>query len=133
SVARQGIRFEAHDFTSQGNIRLRLYVAHRDAMTEPKLVVLNALDAQGWSQWLSSMRPAFQEQLQEETQGEGPLDEKSFAEAKHMFENFSWVMAYVAPRGVGPTAWNPQRDMPIRRRFMLLGQTLEGMQTWDVR
>lgn len=39
-----------------------------------------------------------------------------------------------APRGVGPTAFNPaeRKQVQIRRRFMLLGQTLEGMQLWDV-
>jgi len=139
SVARQGIHFEAHDFTSQDNIRLRLYVAHRDGLKEPKLVVLNALDAAGWSQWLASMRPGFDAELKDELQnvvpGESPpaADEKSFAEAQQTFANFAWVMAYVAPRGVGPTAWNPKWDTPNRRRFMILGQTRDGMQTWDVR
>ena len=38
-----------------------------------------------------------------------------------------------APRGVGMSALSPDkkyRDM-VRRRFMLLGQTLAGMQAWD--
>jgi hypothetical protein len=44
-------------------------------------------------------------------------------------------MAYVAPRGVGPTAWNadPKKDTHIQRRFWLLGQTADGMRVWDVR
>lgn len=39
------------------------------------------------------------------------------------------------PRGAGPNAWggNEKKQTQIRRRFMLLGQTLEGMQVWDVR
>jgi hypothetical protein len=52
-----------------------------------------------------------------------------------MLQSFKWVMAYVAPRGVGPTAWDQSERKQIqhRRRFYLLGQTLDGMQTWDAR
>jgi len=41
----------------------------------------------------------------------------------------------VAPRGIGPTVWdhNPRKRVQIRRRFMQLGQTLDGMRVWDVR
>jgi len=41
----------------------------------------------------------------------------------------------LAPRGIGPTAWTQaEREViQIRRRFMLLGQTLEGMRVWDIR
>ena len=39
------------------------------------------------------------------------------------------------PRGMGESAWSgdEKKHTQIRRRFMLLGQTLEGMQVWDVR
>ena len=65
-----------------------------------------------------------------------------------MFATFKWGMAYVCPRGVGPTAWDhPIADPTAKkaiasaekarvqrlRRFYLLGQTLEGQQVWDVR
>ncbi len=42
--------------------------------------------------------------------------------------------AFVIPRGVGPTAWNPEErhHIQILRRFYLLGQTWDGMRTWDV-
>jgi hypothetical protein len=43
------------------------------------------------------------------------------------------AIAFIAPRGIGPTAWNPAKETHIRRRFMLLGQTLDGMRVWDVR
>jgi hypothetical protein len=52
-----------------------------------------------------------------------------------MLTKFPWVMAYLAPRGEGLSRWNsdPKTSIQIRRRFYLLGQSLEGMQTWDVR
>src|SRR5206468_3700180 len=48
-------------------------------------------------------------------------------------QNRGW--AFVAPRGFGRTAWtsDPTKRTHIRRRFMLLGQTLDGMRVWDVR
>ena len=49
-------------------------------------------------------------------------------------KNSKTGMAFVAPRGIGPTAWNPdeRKQTQIRRRFMLLGQTRDGMRVWDV-
>jgi hypothetical protein len=39
------------------------------------------------------------------------------------------------PRGVGDAAWSgdEKKQVQLKRRFMLLGQTVEGMQVWDVR
>jgi hypothetical protein len=44
-------------------------------------------------------------------------------------------MAYVAPRGVGPTAWDAstRKQVQVRRRFMLLGESLDCLQVWDIR
>jgi dienelactone hydrolase len=133
SAARDGIRFSAYDFTSQGAIRLRLYVSHREGLEKPELVVLNALDDEGWAKWLAGMQTGFGEELRDETLP--AADKDAFAQTKKMFESFPWVMAHVAPRGIGPTAWDqtPRKQVQHRRRFMLLGQTLDGMQTWDIR
>lgn len=43
------------------------------------------------------------------------------------------AIAVVAPRGIGPTAWPAAKDTQIRRRFYLLGETLDGQRVWDVR
>ena len=45
------------------------------------------------------------------------------------------AMVWIAPRGIDDTASpaNQKRQTQIRRRFALLGQTLEGMRVWDVR
>jgi hypothetical protein len=64
----------------------------------------------------------------------GTTDDKiPFDESVLLFDNCG--LAFVAPRGLGPTAWNadPAVQTHIRRRFMLLGQTLDGMRVWDVR
>ncbi|MCA9263896.1 MAG: acetylxylan esterase [Planctomycetales bacterium] len=43
--------------------------------------------------------------------------------------------AWVIPRGIGPTDWtaDDRERTHIRRRFQLIGQTLDGMRVWDVR
>lgn len=134
-VESRGIRFAAYDFTSQHDIRLRLYVAHRAGLrpAELDLVVLSAFDSSGWTKWIASMVPAFAAALKEERLPEG--DAQGLEQTRRMFEQFPWGMAWVAPRGIGPTAWDQgeRKQAQVRRRFQLLGQTLDGMRVWDVR
>jgi dienelactone hydrolase len=122
-----------------------------------ELVVLNVLDEQGWQEFVNTYAHKFPKLFPEDTKA--TPGEKAFEQEKKMFENFKWGMAYVCPRGIGPTAW--ERDTGFQpvpsgkkeqagslyhapsaaektrvqrlRRFYLLGQTLEGQQVWDVR
>jgi dienelactone hydrolase len=45
------------------------------------------------------------------------------------------VLTCLLPRGFGISAWSGdlKKQTHIRRRFMLLGQTLDGMRVWDIR
>ena len=130
---RDGVSLKAFDFTSQEEIPLRLYIAQRAGLKQPDLVVLNVLDQRGWRELLAALRPAFADQFAGETLPQA--DPKAFSELQGMFKSFKWAMAYVCPRGVGPTAWNQseRKQTQIRRRFYLLGQTLDGMRVYDVR
>ncbi len=133
NVESDGVRLRAFDFVSQQGITLRLYVAQRAKLDKAELVVVNPLDTAGWSEFLATFRPAFEAQLQGESLPEANAIE--WQSTQKMFDSFPWVMAYVAPRGIGPTAWDQsaKKQVQHRRRFYLLGQTLEEMQTWDVR
>lgn len=44
------------------------------------------------------------------------------------------ALVFLPPRGIGPTQWNQdkKKNIQIKRRFMLVGQTLAGMQVWDI-
>lgn len=44
------------------------------------------------------------------------------------------ALAWSAPRGLGAHSWSgdERKQVQIRRRFMLLGQTLDGMRVWDI-
>jgi acetyl esterase/lipase len=133
SAAKHGIRLSAYDFTSQPHVRLRLYLAHRTRLKKKDMVTLEVLDEQGWKEWLAAMRVGFAEELNDQTLPEP--DKNVFKNKQELFKNTKRVMAYFTPRGIGPTAWNPdeRKQTQIRRRFMLLGQTRDGMRVWDVR
>ncbi len=135
SADHDGVQLSAYDFTSQENVPLRLYLASRAGLkpSELDLTVLNVLDEAGWKEFLATMQPAFAEELGGENLPGG--DTEAFQAQQAMFKNFKWGMAYLAPRGIGRTQWNQneKKQIQIRRRFMLLGQTLDGMRVWDVR
>jgi hypothetical protein len=43
------------------------------------------------------------------------------------------AFALFLPRGIGSLAWRGEdQEKEIRRRYMLLGQTLDGMRVWDI-
>ena len=136
SAERDGIRLSAFDFTSQPHVRLRLYLAHRPGIEQPGQVVLNVPDDQGWTNWLAGMRIGFADELKDETLPEPNEDAFNHIRSRLAgIQDNNLVLAYVAPRGIGLTVWNPdeRKQTQIRRRFMLLGQTLDGMRVWDVR
>jgi len=139
TVEREGLRLTAYDFTSQGPIRLRLYLTQPADLREPKLVVLGVLDEEDWRSFLAMMRCGFEREIKGEPSEAGQEmpepDEALYKQFRQMQEEADCAMAFIAPRGVGPTAFNPdkRKQVQIRRRFMLLGQTLDGMRVWDVR
>jgi dienelactone hydrolase len=133
--------------TSDGN-PLSLFVTRGTGTSMPdlELIALNVLDETGWKQFTSAYASKFPT-LFPECSASKP-DAEAFEQEKKMFATFKWGMAYVCPRGIGPTAWakpiaDPSDKKAVAaaekdrvqklRRFYLLGQTLEGQQVWDVR
>ena len=133
NVVNDGIRFRAIDFTSQETIDLRLYIVERAELDRRDLIVLNVLDDKSWNEFLGEMRVGFEKQLDGETLPESNLE--AFQQTQQMLKSAAWTMAYVAPRGIGPTAWDQsdRKQTQHQRRFYLLGQSLDGMRVWDVR
>jgi dienelactone hydrolase len=132
-VTKDGLQFRAFDFKSDEPVGLRLYVVQRAGLLKPDLMVLNAVDDRSWQEFLAAYRGEFEEQLKGEALPEANAE--ALAGEKKMFGSFPWVMAYVAPRGVGPTAFTADRKKHthVLRRFQLLGETLEGGQVYDIR
>ena len=78
--------------------------------------------------------PEFAEVLQLATPPK--RDEAKFKQNKAVMEKQKWAFAAVCPRGIGPSKWaepGTPEDIQYRRRFALVGQTLDGMRVWDVR
>ena len=138
-----GVVFEAIDFDSQEHIRLRAYIAYRKGLEKPSRVDVEVLNEEYWNKYLKLGRPAFADVWGEELElakikADAPVtDKEQQAIEKRMAGVRKGDVVFVAfmPRGFGLSAMT-QDERHIthsRRRFMLLGQTLAGMQVWDVR
>jgi hypothetical protein len=143
-VKHSGVRLRAYDFLSEEAVPLRLWLVQHEKVTVPSEVIACVVDEAGWMEWLGDLGGAFKEALYG---GGNPAPrpypvwkEARFAQHRKVMEHYRWAFALIAPRGVGPTRWSeksPQGGNPvgqhIRRRFALLGQTLDGQRVWDVR
>ncbi|MDA0285671.1 MAG: hypothetical protein O3B86_20190, partial [Planctomycetota bacterium] len=130
-----GVHLSAFTFSPELNIDLTLFVL-RSSKVKPealKLSVLNVLDEQGWSEFLATVRVGFSKSFENETTA--APDDSAWSSLARLLKANPWGMAYVCPRGIGPTAWDQsaRKQTHNRRRFMLLGQTLDGMRVWDIR
>jgi cephalosporin-C deacetylase-like acetyl esterase len=130
----QGLRLRAWDFTSEDGIDLRLWLITAPGVEKPTLVVLNVLDEPGWAEWCADLGPEFSNAL---LLARPPkLDAAKFRQNQRVLERQKWAFAAICPRGVGPTKWaepGSTVDVQMKRRFALVGQTLDGQRVWDVR
>ncbi|MCB1236016.1 MAG: hypothetical protein KDM91_13180, partial [Verrucomicrobiae bacterium] len=132
---KDGIVCKTHDFISQDSILLRLYVFQREGLKPENLdlTVLNVLDEESWEEFLADLGAAFPEAFPDVKLPD--LNAEHFEREKGMYRSQKWAMAYLAPRGIGPTAWtaDEKERTQIRRRFQLLGMTLDSARVWDIR
>ena len=131
-------------FDSQDKIRLRMYVAHRAGLKNASTIHVEVLGEEDWRKYLKLGRPAFAGVWGDELKLAGikpdvPVTDKMGQaleqQLDHVRKRPEEIFITFMPRGVGLTALsNDERHITqARRRFMLLGQTLAGMQVWDVR
>jgi dienelactone hydrolase len=129
-----GVKFEAYEFESQDEVTLPLFM-----LVPPKAtnVGINVLDAESWPVFVSRMNAEFAPQLESFVHESTAFEEDSegFAKELETLKKEQTIEVYFPPRGIGPTAWSgdSKRTIQVRRRFMLLGQTLDGMRVWDIR
>lgn len=133
-VTSDGVRLRAIDFVSEAAVGLRMFVMTSPKVETPAEVILSVLDDAGWERWCADLGPAFAEALQLDRKPK--RDDAKFAQNRGAMEANKWAFAAVAPRGIGVTRWaepGGKDDVQIRRRFPLIGQTLDGQRVWDVR
>lgn len=128
----------SYDFTSQKGIDLRIYVIHRKDLEKANQAMVHVLGDQDWSKFLAFFQDAFGDRdvLQGEAFPEqAPEDLPDFEKFRQHALNSDGITVAVTPRGVGPTIWDQseRKQVQNQRRFYLLGESLAGMQTWDVR
>ena len=140
----KGVRFAAYDFDSQDKIRLRMYVAHRAGLKNASTIHVEVLGEEDWRKYLKLGRPAFAGVWGEELKLAGlkpdtPVTDKMRQaleqQLDHVRKQPEEIYLTFMPRGIGLSALSDDERhiTQARRRFMLLGQTLAGMQVWDVR
>jgi dienelactone hydrolase len=120
---------DIYEFRTEHDVELRLYVVHRAPASNA--VRLDICDAPQFRRWIASARQRFPDALKDEATVLG-LEADSSAATLPMQAD---AEVCFAPRGIGLSAWsaNDRKQIQIRRRFMLLGQTLDGMRVWDIR
>ncbi|MBY0513519.1 MAG: prolyl oligopeptidase family serine peptidase [Gemmataceae bacterium] len=133
-VVHDGVRLRAIDFTSETAVDLRVWLMTSPKVETPAEVILSVLDDAGWAEWCADLGPEFADALQ---LSEKPKrNDAMFAQNRAVMERQKVAFAAVAPRGIGPTRWaepGGKDDVQIRRKFPLVGQTLDGQRVWDVR
>ncbi|HEY2415041.1 MAG TPA: prolyl oligopeptidase family serine peptidase [Pirellulaceae bacterium] len=130
SAEGDGIRLSVYD--CGWGIQPRLFIVHRIGLKKADLKVLTVVDQPGWEELLETLRAGFDSDLLNEPPG--PSNAEAWGATRRMLEKNAWVMMYVAPRGIGVTAWDQseRKQVQNRRRFYLLGQTLDRESVWDV-
>lgn len=125
-VREQGLRLRVIEFDSQDPFRLQLLVLSR-IVAESAGMTVRPLAQSDWEAVASALAIPFPAEFQ---QAESSVELWSKMET----ELSSGPIAFVLPRGVGPTQWSADEKTHthIRRRFMQVGQTLAGMQTYDL-
>lgn len=128
----EGWRLRSWEFSSQPHVMLRLWALDRPGTTS-RSIRLTLLDDAGWARWRDSLPAPFGRIGGGQTTNLPPAVPGEGSWPGAVGEGELWV--WFAPRGQGPQAWSgdERKQIQLRRRFQLLGQTADGMRVWDIR
>ena len=149
----QGLRLTVCEFSSDPSFDFALWVLQSDQLKTEQLefVALNALDDEGWNQFRKIVAAGFPAQFPDVEPDAAGFSElldrmprgREQPAPKHLdAANFlgdgvgvsKWALACFCPRGIGPSSLSklPERKQTqLRRRLLLLGESLESGQVWD--
>ncbi|HNQ89510.1 MAG TPA: acetylxylan esterase [Verrucomicrobiota bacterium] len=139
TAERDGTRLRLWDFISQPGVDLRLYALSPLEAAPSNRVRLRIVGPEAWQASLAGLTGGYPAELAEERAALGaqvtPADAAAWAVLAQAVAGGAETRLWFAPRGIGLTAWSGDaaKARQIRRRFMLLGQTLDGMRVWDIR
>jgi hypothetical protein len=131
-ITAHGLRLQAFDYTSEPGVDLRLWVLTAASAAPCQQMTLTVLDDAGWFDWANTLGPEFQLVI-----GVPNLtaNSRKLTSLRRTLEVQNAGLALVVPRGFGPTrttAEGTPAETQLRRRFALIGQTLDGQRVWDV-
>ena len=118
-----GMHVRCYRFESQPGVELSLVLLADAKVKKPGKVIMKILDTESWTNSPCAVFP------------QGAISPDQLAGFHRQMQSEKAVLAFFAPRLVEPTSWSGdlKKFNQIRRRFMLLGQTLDGMRVWDIR
>jgi len=128
------LRVRYYFVVAQPEVELLLTVVQHPKVRKPDAVRLVVLDEQSWTNW-----PA--EILWNSDACHDPATPEMPAKRRQLWQSLATelrssktAIAFFAPRGIGDDWTGGEKKLTlIRRHFMLLGQTLDGMRVWDIR
>jgi dienelactone hydrolase len=118
-----GIRIRYYTLCTQPEVLCSLITLQDPKTKKPEKLILTVLDSASWTNspdrwlWLGAPTPA------------------DYADLRRKMQVEKVALAFFVPRGVESSAKpvDPKTARHIRRRYMLLGQTLDSMRVWDIR
>jgi dienelactone hydrolase len=127
-AAKNGRVLRAGKFVSQENVPLSVYLVQpKDSPVESvHLLVPNENE---WPMLVRQLSTQFGTELT------GTAEERGDQTWEDLLEKKEAAVIIVAVRGVKPGSMpsDPKKFTHVRRRYMLLGQTLNSMRVWDIR
>ncbi len=125
--------FRVYDFESHSNGRLPLLVVSPRETTVLSVQV-TVLDDDAWQAWMARALAVDEALVRPFAPESASWPERDPAGAAAWFAREGVAHVYLAARGIGPSAWSGDARVQVhlRRRFMLLGQTVDGMRVFDL-
>lgn len=125
-IVKSGLGLTAYDVgpESHPDLHERVWMFHAPVRSKSAGLELIVMTAEDWKRH-APLIDAF----------EGDADPSALPEfaALKAKADAGTRTAFIAPRGIGRTAWPESRDVTIRRRFAMLGMTLDGWRVREVR
>lgn len=140
TITTNGITFEVWDFISEPHVNLKFYVLRPAKAEKINEVEIRLLDTNKWSRfsaWISSLSGYTPSPLQKSGSLANETTELRIKpeQISNELSEKNMAIVFFAPRGIGADDWQlePRKMTHVLRRFMLIGQTLEGMRVWDIK
>lgn len=131
-IRKHGMRLRSVAFTSEADVELRVWVITQ-TLGVPNDVRVNMTHEIDWQSFLALLGPDFSEAFPGEKLP--TRDAATGAQFSHDIAGYRNACVVFPPRGIGATRFaapGSVQETLIRRRFALIGQTLEAEQAWDV-